>query len=105
MLAVPTDSVGKALKKATELINPIELTGQQVESPPACLPKQSKGMEPPSRNGSPTLKASANTEKIELLTKLFGYFRGAINNNKPSRNYITQTRRLELFLEIGYNFA
>jgi DNA primase catalytic core len=74
----------EALKKATELINPAEITRQQVEAPP----------EPVSRNG-----------KIELLTKLFGYFRGAINNSKPSRNYITQTRRLELFLEIGYNSA
>ncbi len=74
----------EALKKATELINPIEITKQSNQAPP----------EPVSRNG-----------KIELLTKLFGYFRGAINNSKPSRNYITQTRRLELFLEIGYNSA
>lgn len=72
------------MKKATELINPIEITKQSNQAPP----------EPVSRNG-----------KIELLTKLFGYFRGAINNSKPSRNYITQTRRLELFLEIGYNSA
>jgi DNA primase len=84
----------EALKRATELINPIEITEQPSQAPPACLPKQSEGMEPISRNG-----------KIELLTKLFGYFRGAINNSKPSRNYITQTRRLELFLEIGYNSA
>jgi DNA primase len=74
----------EALKKATELINPIEITKQSNQASP----------EPISRNG-----------KIELLTKLFGYFRGAINNSKPSRNYITQTRRLELFLEIGYNSA
>jgi DNA primase len=74
----------EALKRATELINPIEIARQ----PSQALP------EPISRNG-----------KIELLTKLFGYFRGAINNSKPSRNYITQTRRLELFLEIGYNSA
>ena len=52
----------EALKKATELINPSEIARQQVEAPP----------EPISRNG-----------KIELLTKLFGYFRGAINNSKP----------------------
>ena len=64
----------EALKKATELINPIETTKHQVQALP----------EPVNRNG-----------KIELLTKLFGYFRGAINNSKPSRNYITQTRRLE----------
>ncbi|VAW18259.1 hypothetical protein MNBD_BACTEROID01-2662 [hydrothermal vent metagenome] len=38
----------------------------------------------------------AHVTQIKLLTKLFGYFRGAINNSKPSRNYITQTRRLEL---------
>ena len=74
----------EALKKATELINPIDTKP---------LPTKPTS-EPISRSG-----------KIELLTKLFGYFRGAINNSKPSRNYITQTRRLELFLEIGYNSA
>ncbi len=74
----------EALKKATAMINPTEIKLQPTK------PKE----EPTSRE-----------EKIQLLTKLFGYFRGAINNSKPSRNYITQIRRLELFLEIGYNSA
>lgn len=74
----------EALTKATAMINPTET------KPLPTKPKE----EPTSRE-----------EKIQLLTKLFGYFRGAINNSKPSRNYITQTRRLELFLEIGYNSA
>jgi hypothetical protein len=73
------------LKRATELINPIEIARQ----PSQALP------EPISRNG-----------KIELLTKLFGYFRGAINNSKPSRklHYTNQAFR-NCFLEIGYNSA
>ena len=75
----------EALTKATAMINPTETKP---------LPAQPQAGPPTSREG-----------KIELLTKLFGYFRGAINNSKPSRNYITQTRRLELFLEIGYNSA
>jgi len=91
----------EALKKATDLINPIETA---VPAPNHRV-QQDQAPEPASRNGSPSLKASVNNEKIELLTKLFGYFRGAINNSKPARNYITGTRRLELFLEIGYNSA
>jgi len=74
----------EAILKATAMINPNDITP---------LPEKPKE-EDPSRE-----------EKIQLLTKLFGYFRGAINNSKPSRKYITQTRRLELFLEIGYNSA
>ncbi|MFC2138588.1 hypothetical protein ACFLTE_10465 [Bacteroidota bacterium] len=41
-------------------------------------------------------------EKIKLLTRVFNYFRGAVNNSRPGKNYIAQ-RGLELFLEIGYN--
>lgn len=85
ILAVPTASVGEALKKATELINPIEI----------------KPVMPIKPNTDQTSRES----RIELLTRLFGYFRSAVNNSKPSRNYITGTRRLELFLEIGYNSA
>ena len=64
----------------------------------------------PNRNKTTSNTTQSRTtnklrKKIELLTKLLGYFRGAINNSKPSRNYITQTRHLELFLEIGYNSA
>jgi len=85
----------EALKKATELISPIEITRKPIQS----------HAKSPSREVPPSPKASVDERKIQLLTKLFGYFRGAINNSKPSRNYITQTRRLELFLEIGYNSA
>ena len=80
----------EALKKATELINPVE----RATPAPNHQVQQTQAPEQISRNG-----------KIELLTKLFGYFRGAINNSKPARSYITGTRRLELFLEIGYNSA
>jgi DNA primase catalytic core len=67
--------------------------------------KEMVGEEPGNNNQKPILKTESPTRegKIELLTKLFSYFRGAINNSKPSRNYITNTRKLELFLEIGYN--
>jgi len=75
----------EALTKATSMITPTETKP---------LPTHPQAGPPTSRE-----------EKIQLLTKLFGYFRGAINNSKPSRNYITQTRRLELFLDIGYNSA
>jgi len=62
----------------------------------------------PNYQPTPIIKPMTMTnreEKIQLLTKLFNYFRGAINNSKPSRNYIIHTRKLELFLEIGYNSA
>ncbi|MDG5800160.1 CHC2 zinc finger domain-containing protein [Marinilabiliaceae bacterium ANBcel2] len=82
----------EALSKATAMINPIET--KPLPTQPQAVLVVSEAEPPTSRE-----------EKIQLLTKLFGYFRGAINNSKPSRNYITQTRRLELFLEIGYNSA
>jgi len=75
----------EAILKAKNMIDPTNQVNHQ--------PSQPKE-ETPSREG-----------RLELLTKLFTYFRGAINNSKPSRNYITRTRRLELFLEIGYNSA
>jgi DNA primase len=56
----------EALKKATELINPNEITGQQVQAPP----------EPPNKNG-----------KSELLEKLFAYFRTAVYSSHPAKNY------------------
>jgi DNA primase len=43
-------------------------------------------------------------EKIKLLTRIFNYFRGAVNNSQPARSYIAK-RGLTLHLEIGYNSA
>jgi 5S rRNA maturation endonuclease (ribonuclease M5) len=97
MLAVPTDSVGKALKKATELINPVEskepfhrvnpneTTGQQTQTPP----------EPPSKEG-----------KSELLEKLFAYFRTAVYSSHPAKNYAQDERGINVYdTEVGYNSA
>src|SRR3989304_10496122 len=61
----------EAILKATAMINPNDITPREPVKPEG---------EAPTREG-----------RIELLAKLFTYFRGAINNSKPSRNYITQT--------------
>jgi len=60
----------------------------------------------PLQNPLPSQAAKKDPDRegrIALLARVFGYFRGAINNSRPSRKYITQVRHLQLFLEIGYN--
>jgi DNA primase len=42
---------------------------------------------------------------LQIKKELFCEIIKKFNNSKPSRNYITRTRLLELFLEIGYNSA
>jgi DNA primase len=63
----------------------------------------------PDERPAPTIKTvnteTGREEKIKLLTRLFGYFRGAVINSSPARHYLTEVRRLALFLEIGYNSA
>ena len=75
----------EAILKATAMINPSEI--KPLPTKPKDL-SDHLAEETPSREG-----------KIELLTRLFNYFRGAVNNSKPAREYIAQ-RKLELFLEI-----
>lgn len=78
----------EAIVIAKELVS----SGGQVVAPPQSPPPSQIASEDTDREG-----------RIALLTRVFGYFRGAINNSRPSRKYIVQARHLQLFLEIGYN--
>lgn len=81
----------EAIVKAKGLVSPSGQPASSPQKPPAGAPSQAS-KEDPDREA-----------RIALLTRVFGYFRGAINNSRPSRKYITEIRHLELFLEIGYN--
>jgi len=50
-----------------------------------------------------TLKTTSTFDRPTLLTNMFTYFKNAVNNSKPARQYL-ETRNLDYTkLEIGYN--
>lgn len=86
-----------ALKKATEMINPME----SKESFHRVNPTETRNTLP-SKPTTPTNKA----EKTELLEKLFGYFRSAVYSSHPAKNYAQDQRGINVYeTEIGYNSA
>ena len=88
------ENTGKheAIVKATQLLN---------ESSPNS--SSIKAMSQPKPNIIPIAIGIESLTRIAVLTKMFGYFKNAVYNSKPARDYI-QSRGLDYnTLEIGYN--
>ena len=64
---------------------------------------ETKSPEMPGINVEVPKPSKENLTRIAVLTKMFGYFKNAVYNSKPARDYI-QSRGLDYNkLEIGYN--
>ncbi len=65
---------------------------------------QLAGEIPQIKISTPIRNMSEDLSKIAVLTKIFTYFKNAVSNSQPAKDYISKTRSLLINkLEVGYN--